>query len=268
MTGVCRFNVKEDLDITEKSWGDPEHPKCDGFSDAELKMIDFSKIDLSSYVKHMKRELSSSIKNNWKDQTSSSINDFKSQFTAGNPIKYNKPQGEQVVKVSPKYGTGGSESNPFRVTLTATSNFPKYYPYGVCSFDSQNKNVNPISKVIIDWGDKSTKTTLTSKVSVTHSALDKDGVNTCNYSIPVFQTTHTYPAPPNNQTTQVPITVKLYTKSNAAQTTIVTVQNVYQNDTADDGSNYNGQVGSTGEITLNQGSNGKVFDPKGVVGAG
>jgi hypothetical protein len=266
VTGLCHYTIAESISINAKSWGEPQNPDCSGFKPEELQFIDFSKIDLSSYIQRMQRELTQQQQDDWTNQASGSVDDFKNKFTHAQDIKDHSPQGEQVVKISPSSGTGGSQLNPFTVTLSATSNFPKYYPYGVCDFDHHNKNSNPVSQVVIDWGDGSAQTTLITTSSITHTGLAKEGISQCDYTVPIFTTTHTYQAPPNNQTTKVPVTVQLYTQNNGVQTTVVTVQNIYENGMADDGSNSGGLVNSTQQLKLNQGSNGKVFDPKEVTG--
>ena len=152
----------------------------------------------------MQRQFGGQEQNQISNQTQQSAQNFQNQFDSGGGIQNNQPTGEQVVTVSPTSGTGGSSANPFVVTLWAVSNFPKYYPYGVCGFPSQNMNTNPVSSISVNWGDGSPIDNVDVTTNETKkNQLNESGSGYCDYNVPVFEAHHTYGAPTGSQTQTV-----------------------------------------------------------------
>ena len=228
--GVCNFNVAQSIKIIAMPWGSVDSPNCAGFTPAELQLIDFSKIDLSEYTNSLKKqEFSKQQEDNLSKQAQASAQSFKQNYQTGEPVDNPSPVSNQVVSVSPTSGVGGSQQNPFTVTLYSSSNFPQYYPYAVCGFPATNNNTNEITAISINWGDGSPVQNISSTKIIQAQGYEYANQVPCTYSAPEYVVTHTYNAPAAQKTTTMPITVELTTKNNGIQTTSVTVQNIWEN---------------------------------------
>ena len=52
-SGVCEYSLTGDVTAIPKPWGNPKNPDCTGFSVSQLSMLDFSKMDLSQWLRHV-----------------------------------------------------------------------------------------------------------------------------------------------------------------------------------------------------------------------
>ena len=244
--GMCAYSVSQSIKITDMPWGTPDTPLCNGFTPAELQLINFSKIDLSEYTNQMKKkQFTKQKQQQMAQQAKSSSSNFKQQFQSGGGIENPAPQTQRVVSVSPTSGVGGSTANPFTVTLWSATNFPKYYPFNQCRYPKTDNNTNPVSSIAINWGDGTPVETISAPTNITQKGFEYDNQVPCDYTAPMLVAKHTYAAPPN-KTVTLPITVQLMTKNDGMQTTTVDVQNIWQT-----GNNLTG-VGQGGTVDTNQ----------------
>lgn len=229
-TGMCNYNTATHAHIEAMPWGDAQNPKCEGFTLAQMSLINWNKVDLSEYEKYISRNMSDKEKAQIDKQTKAGINDFYHNFNNGGSENAPPPnqQGSQVVMVSPLSGQGGNDKVPFTVTLKAVSNFPQYVPYNQCGYPTTNYNTNPVTSMDINWGDGSHDSLNPGQIqNATFSGSDYTGKVACNYTVPIYIIKHTYGAP-DGKTETLPITVTLNAKDGVHKT-VINVENEWDN---------------------------------------
>ena len=265
-TGMCNYNTATQTHIEAMPWGDPHNPQCQGFTPAQMSLINWNKVDLSEYEKYVSRNMSDKDKAQIDKQTKDGINDFYNNFNNGGSENAPPPnqQGSQVVVASPLSGQGGNDKVPFTVTLKAVSNFPQYVPYSQCGYPASNYNTNPVTSMDINWGDGSHDSMSQSQMqNATFAGSDYTGKVACNYKIPIYIIKHTYGAP-NGKTESMPITITLNAKDGLHRT-VINVENQWDNGSPDDSAG-GGMNPSDRKVRPDQFPGGGNFNPHGVPG--
>lgn len=204
----------KDPKITPITWGTAEHPNCQGLTPEQLGLIDFSQLDLSEWQREQMKKAKTPSLSQQTDSTQQGIRHFKDALQGKTSASTAPPNRSDngVLTVTPKEGQA-----PFTVTLTANAYWPKYLPLGQCDYTAQAKQNPPVVSIDVDWGDGSSRSHLSQKITIAEQARRINGSGTCRYQVPVFRTTHRYGLPPNHTVTEkIVATFKTATGSHKA----------------------------------------------------
>lgn len=231
-TGICDYKVASTLKLLAMPWGDEEHPNCEGFTEQELSLINWNNINMSDVTGSMPApSLTDEQKAAMQSGVQSNVQSLHANIDFGGILKSSEPndQGNVTMQATPLEGNG-----PFDVTLILTSYWPNYIEPS--STNPKPNNDNPVSHVMINWGDG--QTTLLTRADI----QQKD-------QTPIFKTVHTYGTPPHQNVTET-ITATFFTQT-GVYTSEAYVQNVW--DTPSDDTPEGGRgADSTKTIRANQ----------------
>lgn len=225
-TLLCSYQVTGTITVTTKPWGSPENPDCSGFTIGQVSALDFGKMDLSEWISTITKQ-AGVLGNDSGAVAKAAADTFMSTYTSKGTTSSTNPVAARAVIVEPK-----EEYGPFTSRIYVTGNYPVW--------DSDaSKNKDPISKVVVDWGDCSGKDTL---------APTSSGAGGTGYG---FTGTHTFQSPDDvpsscgggERNIEHPVSVTLYASS-GVYTVKTKVVNIWKN--------YQGTVGN------NEGEGGNV----------
>lgn len=191
----CNYGVTVDLDIKRHPWGDAQTPRCWGFTVEQLAALDFNKMDLSKWINSLDLggsvELSAEQRDAMTKKAVGTAQTFYSAMVSGEAIS--KPGStSQALQLSadtlPKLSNDPYEA--YKLEVIVPTNWPQWF--------TSSPNNNPVSNVMVDWGDGSPRTPAT-MVSGAH----------------VYTASHDYG---RNPAGRYKVTVTLSTGSNGAQT--------------------------------------------------
>jgi hypothetical protein len=214
-TNTCTFTATGTVTVTAKQqWGSAKQPDCSGFTPGQMSVLDFSKMDLSEWVASITATVAGQTSANVGALAEGRVREMQSAQAAGNSpyVASSNPQTLQSATVVPSRDVG-----PFVTSLRVAGNYPVYY-------DDPAKNVDPVSRVDVDWGDCTMPETVP---MITGSA----GGAQAAYG---FGTNHRYPSPDmvpmtcggGRHSINHPVKVTIHSKSGVHQVTL-TVENVW-----------------------------------------
>jgi len=191
----CQYTVIAPVSVTTMPWGTPQNPQCEGFTTAQLSVLNFNKMNLSEYIQSItpaalnQQALSAN--------TSADAQSFYKTFTSGGSATAPNPQGNEAAVICDNFNASdqcqdesASGAGPFNVALNASTTWPP-------ATGAQGS----VTGVSVNWGDG------------TSSTASNQGF--------AWTATHTYPSVSSNTTYTA--TVTFYTKSGTQTTTVKVV---------------------------------------------
>jgi hypothetical protein len=195
LANVCDFRVVAPVSLSMKPWGSPQSPDCSGFTAAQISVLDFSKMDLSEWLRTVRANLTDSALGGLAAAATRQAQAFGDVLQSGN-VRSSPPTQQRTAVVSPVQDFG-----PFTATVSVSG----FYPY---TKGDPAEDKDPVHRVEVDWGD-CTETTVADPVGGTTGGVAGNG----------FRATHTYPAPdkvlcsPREDTLEHTIKVTIYASS-------------------------------------------------------
>lgn len=154
----CNYEIMVDLDIPRHPWGTAQEPRCWGFSLEQMAALDFDKMDLSRWINSL--DLDASTANMTAEAATAmtkQVTDSAQAFysNVSNSAVTNKPGAGTTALVTntdvlPMLSNGNFRA--YMLEAAVPSNWPNWFPDGV--------NNNPVSNVLVDWGDGSAPTAM------------------------------------------------------------------------------------------------------------
>jgi hypothetical protein len=154
----CNYEIMVDLDIARHPWGTAQEPRCWGFSLEQMAALDFDKMDLSRWINSL--DLDASTANMSAEAATAmtkQVTDSAQAFygNVSNSAVTNKPGAGTTALVTntdvlPMLSNG--DFRAYMLEAAVPSNWPNYFPDGV--------NNNPVTNVLVDWGDGSAPTAM------------------------------------------------------------------------------------------------------------
>ena len=151
----CNYTIQVDLNIPRHPWGSAQSPRCWGFSLEQVAALDFDKMDLSRWINSL--DLDSSTAN----MTSEAAQAMTDQVTKSAQAFYGAVNTSQVVN-KPGGGTMALVTNTDVLPKLSNGNFRAYVleiavPTNWPNYFVDQPNNNPVTNVMVDWGDGSAK---------------------------------------------------------------------------------------------------------------
>ena len=147
----CNYEIMVDLDIPRHPWGSPQSPRCWGFSLEQMAALDFDKMDLSKWINSLDLDASSAnMTAEAAEAMTKRVTDTAQAFYGAvkDSKVVNKPGAGTMALVTntdilPKLSNGNFRA--YTLELAVPSNWPNYF--------NDQPNNNPVTNVLIDWGD-------------------------------------------------------------------------------------------------------------------
>ena len=154
----CNYEITVDLDIPRHPWGTAQEPRCWGFSLEQMAALDFDKMDLSRWINSLDLDASTASMSTeaaaaMSKQVTDSAQAFYNNVSTSTPT--NKPGAGTTALVTntdilPMLSNGSFRA--YVLEAAVPSNWPNYF------IDQVNNN--PVSNVMVDWGDGSAKVSM------------------------------------------------------------------------------------------------------------
>jgi hypothetical protein len=215
-TNTCTYTATGTVTVTAKPWGSAKQPDCTGFTPGQLSVLDFSKMDLSEWVASITATVAGKTSSDLGTLAEGRVREMQTAQAAGNSpyVASSNPQSLQSATITPNRDVG-----PFVASLRVAGNYPVYY-------DDVAKNVDPVSRVDVDWGDCTVPQTVPVITGATGGAQPAYG----------YGGQHRYVSPEavpltcggGRHTINHPVKVTIYSKSGTHQATL-NVENVWNN---------------------------------------
>lgn len=187
----CQYTVKAPVSVTTMPWGPPQGGQCEGFSTAQLSVLNFNKMNLSAYVASLTpANLNSS---QMASTTAADAQSFYSSFNSGGSAPSPTPASNVAAYICDNYNgvvcqdESASGQGPFSVELNASTTWPP-------STGAQGS----VTGVSVNWGD-----------GTSSAASIQNGLYVANHQYPSVNSDTTYPAVVTFQTTSGPQTVNI-----------------------------------------------------------
>ncbi|MHB1666153.1 conjugal transfer protein TraN [Thiomonas sp.] len=172
----CHYTVIAPVSVSTMPWGSPQSPQCEGFTTAQLSVLDFNKMNLSEYIATLTP--ASLNQSQMASNATADAQSFYHTFTSGGSAPVAKPSTRQAAVICDNFNgvqcqdESASGMGPFPVELNAATVWPPSSP-----------NHGAVSSVSVDWGDGSSGT-----------ASQANGMFVANHQYPAVNTDTTYTA--------------------------------------------------------------------------
>lgn len=168
---LCEYRVVAPVSVAMKPWGSAQAPDCSGFTMSQVSVLDFSKMDLSEWLRSVSAKITDGALGGLAATATRQAQAFGDVLRSGN-VRSSPPMQQKTAVVSPVQGFG-----PFTATVSVSG----FYPYAKGNPDEDR---DPVYRVEVDWGD-CTETTVADPVGGTSGGAAGSG----------FQARHVYPSP-------------------------------------------------------------------------
>lgn len=151
----CNYTIEADLNVPRHPWGSPQSPRCWGFTVEQMAALDFDKMDLSRWINSLDLDaattgMSAEAAEAMTKQTVASVDSF---YTAMRDSKTKQSEAPGMVAlvtntdILPRLSNNAFSA--FTLEAAVPTNWPAYY--------NDQPNNNPVTDVLIDWGDGTAK---------------------------------------------------------------------------------------------------------------
>lgn len=150
-TNSCAFRFTGSVSVSAKPFGNPKYPDCSGFTAGQLSVLDFGKMDLSewlnSVMSKVKGDSGAMVASTAAKNAAQQFASFNQLFSEGK-VRSSSPVSANIARAVPSEGFG-----PFSVKLVVGGIWPEVT-------GDPDLDIDEISRVDVEWGDCSAKTTL------------------------------------------------------------------------------------------------------------
>lgn len=151
----CNYTMEVDLNVPRHPWGSAREPRCWGFTIEQMAALDFDKMDLSRWINSLDLDaattgMTAEAAEAMTQQTISSVDSFYKSVRDSETKQSEAPGLVALVTntdILPRLSNDGFSA--FVLEAAVPSNWPAYY--------NDQPNNNPVTEVIVDWGDGSPK---------------------------------------------------------------------------------------------------------------
>lgn len=204
----CQYTIKAPVSVTTMPWGTPQDGQCEGFTTAQLSVLNFNKMNLSQYVSSITP--SSLNQSQMASNTAADAQSFYQSFQSGGSASSPTPASNTAAYICDNFNgvvcqdESASGQGPFQVELNASTTWPP-------STGPQGS----VTGVSVNWGDGSSSTaSIENGMYVANHTYPSVNSNTTYTAVVTFQTT----SGPQNVTIQVEDAAVTVTPNSAANT--------------------------------------------------
>lgn len=151
----CNYTIEADLNVPRHPWGSAQAPRCWGFTIEQMAALDFDKMDLSRWINSLDLDaattgLTAEAAEAMTKQTVASVDSFYKSVRNSETKQSEAPGLLALVTntdILPRLSNDAFSA--FTLEAAVPSNWPAYY--------NDQPNNNPVTNVMIDWGDGTPK---------------------------------------------------------------------------------------------------------------
>ncbi len=217
----CQYTIKAPVSVNTMPWGSPKSGDCEGFSTAQLSVLNFNKMNFSQYI----ATLTPASLNTSQMSTNAGADaqSFYSTFQGGGSASSPSPQANVAAYICDNFNgvqcqdESASGQGAFPVELNATTTWPP-----------GSTNQGQVTGVTVDWGDGTSST-----------ASEQSGLYVAGHTYPAVNANTTYTATVTFQTTVGTQTVQIQVEDAAVTVTAGSSANTGGGLTSAPGGTYN-----------------------------